>query len=57
VTGIRPATMAHIHRGAVGVAGPIVVTLRAPTDGMSTGCVRVAKALAAEIATHRSGST
>src|SRR5262245_28589151 len=50
VTGIRPATMAHIHRGAVGVAGPIVVTLQAPTDGMSTGCIRIAKTLAAEIA-------
>ena len=50
VTGIRPATMAHIHRGAVGVAGPIVVMLRPPTDGMSTGCVRVARTLAAEIA-------
>jgi hypothetical protein len=50
VTGIRPATMAHIHRGAVGVAGPIVVTLRPPSDGMSTGCIHIAKTLAAEIA-------
>jgi hypothetical protein len=50
VTGIRPATMAHIHRGAVGVAGPIVVTLTAPTRGMSNGCVRVTRRLAAEIA-------
>jgi CHRD domain len=50
VTGIRPATMAHIHRGAVGAAGPIVVTLNAPTNGRSTGCVRVRRALAAEIA-------
>jgi hypothetical protein len=50
VTGIRPATMAHIHRGAVGVPGPIVVTLNPPTSGMSAGCVRIARALAAEIA-------
>ena len=45
--GIRPATMAHIHRGAVGVAGPIVVTLNPPTRGMSNGCVRVGRRLAA----------
>jgi CHRD domain len=50
VTGIRPATMAHIHRGVVGVAGPVVVTLQPPTDGMSNGCLRIRKALAAEIA-------
>jgi hypothetical protein len=30
---------AHIHRGAVGVAGPVVVPLTAPTDGNSSGCV------------------
>jgi hypothetical protein len=32
------------------VAGPIVVPLRPPTDGMSNGCIRIRKALAAEIA-------
>ena len=32
-------TAAHIHRGAVGVAGPVVVTLTAPIDGNSSGCV------------------
>jgi hypothetical protein len=50
VTRIRPATMAHIHQGAVGVAGPIVVTLNPPTRGMSNGCVRVTRRLAAQIA-------
>jgi hypothetical protein len=39
VAGILPATAAHIHRGAVGVAGPIVVDLTAPTAGSSSGCV------------------
>jgi len=33
VSGIAPATAAHIHLGAVGVAGPIVVGLTPPTDG------------------------
>ncbi len=32
-------TAAHIHRGAVGVEGPVVVTLTPPTDGNSSGCV------------------
>ena len=35
-----PATAAHIHDGAVGVAGPIVVPFTAPTGGDSSGCVQ-----------------
>jgi CHRD domain len=46
---IRPATMAHIHHGATGVNGPIVVPLRAPTDGDSAGCVQVREALVTRI--------
>ena len=38
VRNIAPATVAHIHRGAQGVAGPPVVTLEAPTDGGAEGC-------------------
>jgi hypothetical protein len=40
-----PATAAHIHAGATGVAGDIVVTLEAPTGfgsgatGVSAGCL------------------
>jgi hypothetical protein len=40
-----PATAAHIHAGAAGVAGDIVVTLEAPTGfgsgatGVSAGCL------------------
>lgn len=34
---INAITMAHIHNGAVGVAGPIVVTLFAP--GTATGAI------------------
>ncbi|MFC4117455.1 CHRD domain-containing protein [Nonomuraea zeae] len=40
---IRPATMAHIHKGRKGVAGPIVVALRAPSKGIARGCVKAVK--------------
>ncbi|MBB5075204.1 hypothetical protein HNR40_000650 [Nonomuraea endophytica] len=40
---IHPATAAHIHRGARGVAGDITVTLRTPSDGSTKGCVRAVK--------------
>ena len=37
--GIEPATAAHIHRGAAGIAGPPVVTLTTPdAAGRSQGC-------------------
>jgi hypothetical protein len=40
---IKPAMAAHIHRGGPSVAGPIVVELKAPTDGSSedTRCRRL----------------
>jgi 5'-nucleotidase len=46
-----PASAAHIHRGAVGVAGGIVVTLSPPgASGNATGCVGgVNRALVQEI--------
>jgi hypothetical protein len=46
---IEPATAAHIHRGAAGSAGPPVVVLDAPSDGESTGCLRLEPGLAEEI--------
>ena len=46
VTGIAPATLAHIHIGSATQAGPISVTLDAPTDGDSSGCVTVTRSLA-----------
>lgn len=55
VLGIAPATAAHIHRGVAGVSGPPVVTLEAPTDGDSDGCVSVGGALADEIEANPSG--
>lgn len=49
VRNIEPATAAHIHRGRRGVAGPPVITLDAPTDGDSNGCLSVASSLIDEI--------
>jgi len=50
-SGTDAPTMAHIHKGAVGVAGGVVVPLAPPTNGMSEGCVPVAAdALAAILA-------
>jgi hypothetical protein len=52
---IGPANAAHIHRGVAGVAGDVVVPLRAPTGGFSADCVAVDPALAGEIAHNPSG--
>jgi hypothetical protein len=51
---IDSATMAHIHRGAAGVAGPIVVTLPTPRP-FADGCVTVTAALANEIRGNPAG--
>jgi CHRD domain len=42
---IKAATAAHIHRGGPNVAGPIVVELKAPTDGSSEGCKAISRQL------------
>jgi hypothetical protein len=39
VSGIEDATAAHIHVGADGVAGPVVVPLDPPTTGTSEDCI------------------
>lgn len=49
VSGIDAATAAHIHKGAAGAAGPVVVGLTAPTSGESKGCATVTRELANEI--------
>ena len=49
VSGIAPATGAHIHEAPPGAAGPVVVGLEPPTSGFSSGCVVVGRALAKDI--------
>ena len=49
---IKPATFAHIHRGGPSVAGPIVVELKAPTDGSSEGCKAISKKLSKKLRDH-----
>jgi hypothetical protein len=49
VTRIDPATMAHVHKAATGVAGPVVVALQAPATGSSKGCATVTRELALAI--------
>ena len=49
VRNIDRATAAHIHEAAAGAAGPVVVTLKAPSTGSSSGCVTVTRERAMEI--------
>ena len=52
VHGIAKPTAAHIHKGPTGKAGPVVVTLVAPSagnPGASSGCVSVNSATASAI--------
>jgi hypothetical protein len=51
---IAPANAAHIHLGAAGVAGPIVVPLAPPTFGVSGGCTMADPAVVANIRTNPS---
>jgi hypothetical protein len=51
-----PATAAHIHQGAVGIAGPVVVPLTAPgAGGTATGCVNSTRALVGAILDNPAG--
>lgn len=51
-----PATGAHIHNGAAGVAGPIVVPLVPPgAGGTSSGCVSSTRTLVSAILDNPSG--
>src|SRR5712691_9108388 len=51
-----PTVAAHIHRGAAGVNGPVVVPFTAPgADGNSSGCVTAAAALIDEIIGNPAG--
>jgi hypothetical protein len=47
---LPPAVAAHIHRGAAGVAGPVVIPLATPNSaGKSAGCTKVSRSLVASI--------
>jgi hypothetical protein len=51
-----PTTAAHIHRGAAGVNGPVVVPFTAPgADGNSSGCTPADPALIADILANPAG--
>lgn len=50
VANIAPATAAHIHEAPASSAGPVRVTLNAPTGGMSSGCATVSREFAKELA-------
>ncbi len=49
---IAPATAAHIHLGFRDEAGPVVVTLDPPTDGSSSGCALIPRALSKGLREH-----
>jgi hypothetical protein len=55
VDNIQPANAAHIHKAPVGTNGPIVKELRAPTDGTSSGCVRMGRKQIMKINQNPSG--
>jgi hypothetical protein len=52
---IETATLAHIHEGAAGVAGGIVVHLQPPARGFTAACTMADPALAQRIADNPSG--
>jgi CHRD domain len=54
VSGIElPATAAHIHRGAAGVHGPIVVRLMSPNaQGVAVACAQASRDLIVAIMQH-----
>lgn len=49
VSGIDPATAAHIHVAPPTSPGPVVIPLAAPTSGSSSGCVDVNRELIKKI--------
>jgi CHRD domain len=55
VNNIQTATRAHIHKGTSTEAGPIVKGLKAPSDGSSSGCVRLDRRKIMKIKNNPSG--
>ncbi len=50
------ATAAHVHTGAQGVAGPVVITLPTPTDGRADACVSADSAVVAKVTADPAGA-
>jgi len=48
-TRVDAASAAHVHTGATGTAGPVVITLPTPRDGRATGCVTADAAAVAKV--------
>jgi hypothetical protein len=48
-TSLTNAMMAHIHKGAAGVSGPVAVPFAPPADGKTQGCAAVSKELADDL--------
>jgi hypothetical protein len=47
------AAAAHIHRGATGTSGPVLIPLRTPNAaGKSSGCAKASRSLVKAIVTH-----
>lgn len=55
VANIGAATAAHIHRGAAGVAGPVVVPLKPPAAGHINACTTASQAVIDEIIANPPG--
>jgi hypothetical protein len=57
VQGISTPLLAHIHRAAVGVSGPVAVDFLAPTftNGLATGTVTTTEEIAAGLVANPSG--
>jgi hypothetical protein len=52
-TNLPAAVAAHIHRGASGASGPVVVPLQTPgSSGVSSGCATAARTVVNAIATN-----
>jgi hypothetical protein len=52
VKNIKRPTAAHIHKGRKGVAGDIVVDLKAPKRGFSSGCANISRSLSRNLREH-----
>lgn len=56
ITKVDEATAAHVHTGAKGVAGPVVITLPTPKEGRASGCVSADPAIVATVVADPAGA-